>query len=169
MTEVWTSELIATLKELWASKLSCAGISDEFGRRHGVLFSRNAVIGKVSRLGLEKRRQVGLPKPKKIKRARFKLVPDNRPAPRPERPSIDDQLIPVEQRRTLLELTDETCRWPVGHVGEPGFFFCGAPPQAHSPYCSGHHAIAYHGVTNLSSAEKEQRRRTAMRNLRLAA
>jgi hypothetical protein len=39
---------------------------------------------------------------------------------------------------SLLELTEDTCRWPVGDVGEPGFFFCGQPPLKGAPYCGPH-------------------------------
>jgi GcrA cell cycle regulator len=44
---------------------------------------------------------------------------------------------------SLLELTEDTCRWPVGDVGEPGFFFCGEPPLAGAPYCGPHCRKAY--------------------------
>jgi GcrA cell cycle regulator len=39
---------------------------------------------------------------------------------------------------SLLDLTEDTCRWPVGDVGEPGFFFCGQPPLKGAPYCGPH-------------------------------
>src|SRR5581483_11416960 len=45
---------------------------------------------------------------------------------------------PRAPRRSLLELTDATCRWPVGDPQHPEFFFCGAPPRANSPYCAAH-------------------------------
>jgi hypothetical protein len=44
---------------------------------------------------------------------------------------------------SLLDLTEDTCRWPVGDVGEPGFFFCGQPPLQGAPYCGLHCGKAF--------------------------
>jgi GcrA cell cycle regulator len=54
-------------------------------------------------------------------------------------PTIDDLMIPAEQRRTLMQLTLQTCKWPVGEPGQPDFFFCGAESTRGSSYCAGHH------------------------------
>jgi GcrA cell cycle regulator len=73
------------------------------------------------------------------------------PRRRPSRPRLAspvalDQFnaaIPFEQRRTLLQLTRASCRWPVGEPGRPDFFFCGARVEAGHPYCAGHRGFAY--------------------------
>ncbi len=46
--------------------------------------------------------------------------------------------IPLEQRKTLLQLTEKTCHWPVGDPGSPDFFFCGGESANDQPYCSFH-------------------------------
>jgi GcrA cell cycle regulator len=51
--------------------------------------------------------------------------------------------IPVEQRKTLLQLSEATCRWPVGDPGSADFFFCGGPSTESTPYCSYHSRIAF--------------------------
>jgi GcrA cell cycle regulator len=51
--------------------------------------------------------------------------------------------IPIEQRKTLLQLSDATCRWPVGDPGSTDFFFCGGNSNEGSPYCSYHSRVAY--------------------------
>ena len=51
--------------------------------------------------------------------------------------------IPVEQRKTLLQLTEKTCRWPVGDPGSTDFFFCGGDTVNDLPYCSYHSRVAY--------------------------
>lgn len=51
--------------------------------------------------------------------------------------------IPWHQRCTLLELTDDTCRWPIGDPCEPGFYFCGGKPDSGVPYCGFHARVAY--------------------------
>ncbi len=60
-----------------------------------------------------------------------------------------DAAIPVEQRKTLKQLTDKTCKWPVGDPRDPGFFFCGAVQDGgYYPYCEFHHRAA--GQPNIS-------------------
>lgn len=61
--------------------------------------------------------------------------------PRPE--ADDASLIPMEQRCQLSDLNDSRCRWPVGTVGEPAFFFCGGTPETGLPYCHLHSRIAF--------------------------
>jgi GcrA cell cycle regulator len=48
---------------------------------------------------------------------------------------------PERLRCSLLDLTNETCRWPIGDPGETGFYFCGTPSAdlaAGQPYCPCH-------------------------------
>jgi hypothetical protein len=52
--------------------------------------------------------------------------------------SAEDFLIPQSQRRTLLQLNDHTCRWPVGDPASPKFFFCGAATDMSQTYCPKH-------------------------------
>jgi hypothetical protein len=56
-----------------------------------------------------------------------------------------DATIPVQQRRTLMQLTDKTCRYPVGEPGSAEFFFCGGSTQDNPPYCSFHSNICFSG------------------------
>lgn len=117
----WTDDRIARLKELWKKGLSASQIAGELG---GV--TRNAVIGKAHRLGLQSR-----PSPVKGDASRAK-----KPAPAAPRK-------PEKKRVTLLDLTDRMCKWPIGHPGEPDFHFCGRPAAPGMPYCAEHCAAAY--------------------------
>lgn len=125
-------------------KRSASVIGAEIGK------SRCAVIGwwyrndRCARFGrsfvpLENNRELAL-KPK-IKRS-YKVV--RKPAADIPSyvPPINDADIPFGQRKTLLELTNNTCRWPIGEVGD-GLFFCGAQIEEGCPYCPGHAARAY--------------------------
>ena len=47
--------------------------------------------------------------------------------PEPE-PELIENIIPIGQRRTLLELNEDTCRWPIGDPASSEFFFCGGKP-----------------------------------------
>ena len=58
-------------------------------------------------------------------------------------PEVVDNVIPMGQRRSLLELSESTCRWPIGDPGNADFFFCGGQPVAGLPYCAHHCRIAY--------------------------
>src|SRR4029453_12079623 len=63
------------------------------------------------------------------------------PPPRrvvPAKPSAE-----VADKTSLLDLNDRVCRWPMGHPGEPDFYFCGQPSNPGSPYCVQHCGVAY--------------------------
>lgn len=146
--DLWSDEDTATVKRLWTEGKSGGLIARIMHR------TRGAVIGKVHRLGLPKRPSFNAPaKPKGVR----PLVPyaGNRPRtrlPSPKRPTatrteIDaapmttldtDLTIPFEQRRSLLQLDDSMCRFPVGDPHSAEFFFCGAEALAEQPYCAVH-------------------------------
>ena len=66
--------------------------------------------------------------------------------------------IPVEQRKTLLQLSERTCHWPVGDPSGPDFFFCGGDSAEDQPYCSFHCRVAY------QPASDRRRHKPAFRN-----
>ena len=116
------------------------------------------MIGKVHRLGLSGRAKSpssAAPRPRKA-RAHSHMLRVSRPAMRgntalahafeyevePE-PELIENIIPIGQRRTLLELTEETCRWPIGDPGSADFFFCGGQSLTSLPYCGYHSRVAY--------------------------
>ncbi len=149
----WTDERVETLKKLWAEGHSASQIAAELG---GI--TRNAVIGKVHRLGLSGRAKSpssAAPRPRKPRTAshmlrvtrssmrgntalahayEFDIEPETEPI---------DNVIPLGQRRSLLELTEDTCRWPIGDPGSADFYFCGGPAITSLPYCAYHSRIAY--------------------------
>jgi GcrA cell cycle regulator len=149
----WTDERVEMLKKLWADGLSASQIAAELG---GI--TRNAVIGKVHRLGLSGRAKSpssAAPRPRKP-RAHSHMLRVSRPSIRgntalahayefdlEREPELLDNVIPLGQRRTLLELTEETCRWPIGDPGQPDFFFCGGQTITGLPYCAYHSRVAY--------------------------
>ena len=152
----WTDERVALLTKLWADGLSASQIAAELG---GV--TRNAVIGKVHRLGLSGRAKSpssASPRPRKA-RSSGHMLRVSRPSVRgntalaydydaePEPELIE---IPLEQRKTLLQLTEKTCHWPVGDPNSGNFFFCGGETlpgmlsrETCMPYCGHHFRVAY--------------------------
>lgn len=145
----WTDERVELLKKLWADGLSASQIAAELG---GI--TRNAVIGKVHRLGLSGRAKSpssASPRPRKARssshmmrvqrpqiRGNTALAYDYDVAPEPELIEI-----PEHQRKTLLQLNEKTCRWPVGDPGSTDFYFCGGEAAPDLPYCTHHSRVAY--------------------------
>ena len=147
----WTDERVELLKKLWADGLSASQIAGELG---GI--TRNAVIGKVHRLGLSGRAKSPSSSVPRARKPRSHMMRVQRPMSRgntalalayemdlePE-PELIENIIPLGQRCTLLELNDDKCRWPIGDPGQPDFFFCGGKTTTNTPYCGYHGRVAY--------------------------
>lgn len=139
--EAWSVERDNRLKALWAegnSGLICMRIlNDEFG----VSLTRNAIMGRVYRLGLPSHeRKVCAPrgpKPRAARPPKLPRPPKLKPIPIPT-PTIEDAQIPFGQRKQLLDLGENDCRWPVGDPLQPGFFFCGGKTAEGCSYCPAH-------------------------------
>jgi GcrA cell cycle regulator len=61
-------------------------------------------------------------------------------------PQVAELFIPVEQRLTLLQLSEQTCKWPIGDPLSSEFYFCGQHSDDGKPYCEFHSRRAYHQV-----------------------
>ncbi|QYK41328.1 MAG: GcrA cell cycle regulator [Paracoccaceae bacterium] len=203
----WTDERVETLKRMWAEGQSASQIAKELG---GV--TRNAVIGKVHRLGLSNRvggvggredgeeeavpqvaaadpaprvvqaeaaaRPAEIPRPAAERPAtvppvapasnvtplpaRKPIVPAGQPLPpQPSANEISPEALAsvreVEKRArklTLMELTERTCKWPVGDPATDDFWFCGLPSLPGKPYCEAHVGVAFQPM----SARRDRRR-----------
>ena len=199
----WTDERVETLKRMWAEGQSASQIAKELG---GV--TRNAVIGKVHRLGLSNRvggldkdeveAEVAAAKPEaaplpkvepvapRAETPRATPAPAERPAvaaapvnvlpiplrkaiipagqPLPPQPSLNEispealaSVREVEKRAkrlSLMELTERTCKWPVGDPATDDFWFCGLVSVPGKPYCEAHVGVAFQPM----SARRDRRR-----------
>ena len=201
----WTDERVETLKRMWAEGQSASQIAKELG---GV--TRNAVIGKVHRLGLSNRNDeaeaapepkpapvAAAPEPEPVakpaapepapqpKPAVAAAAPEPEPAPAapaapqpgfnrrtlvpagqplPPQPSANEispealaSVREVEKRArklTLMELTERTCKWPIGDPATDKFWFCGLPSVAGKPYCEAHVGVAFQPM----SSRRDRRR-----------
>jgi GcrA cell cycle regulator len=144
----WTDTRIELLKKLWADGLSASQIAAELG---GI--TRNAVIGKVHRLGLSGRAKLPSSSAPRLRKKRsdggnfgWRPNPGLRgnaalAAAHVYEPEPELIEIPLEQRKTLLQLTEKTCHWPIGEPGSGSFFFCGG--DCDKIYCGHHHRVAY--------------------------
>jgi GcrA cell cycle regulator len=186
----WTDERVELLKKMWSDGQSASQIAKELG---GV--TRNAVIGKVHRLGLSNRTAAtAKPEPK----AKPAPKADAKPKPAPKQPEpaaaevadaepsvpkvpVRKAIIPAGQplppqpsaneispealakvseiekkakRLSLMELTERTCKWPVGDPATENFWFCGLPVQAGKPYCDAHVGVAFQPM----SSRRDRRR-----------
>ena len=199
----WNDERVDLLKKMWGEGQSASQIAKELG---GV--TRNAVIGKVHRLGLSNRNGSGtvaaevevvveqevaaVAEPEAVKPAEPTAPPgpdpvaeqaqeeeqeqadtaDPRPAqstvsrvrtivpagqPLPPQPSANEidpealaKVSEIEKKAkklSLMELTERTCKWPVGDPATTDFWFCGLPVQAGKPYCEAHVGVAFQPIS----------------------
>ncbi|MEP3688374.1 MAG: GcrA family cell cycle regulator [Sulfitobacter dubius] len=201
----WTDERVETLKKMWGEGQSASQIAKELG---GV--TRNAVIGKVHRLGLSNRtaaapaaaaakpepkakpaapkaeakpkpaakatpepeaeaapapeaeEPAAAPAPKPNLPARKQIIPAGQPLPpQPSANEISPEALAkvseVEKKAKkigLMELTERTCKWPVGDPATDDFWFCGLPVQQGKPYCEAHVGVAFQPM----SARRDRRR-----------
>jgi len=190
----WSDERVELLKRLWGEGQSASQIAKELG---GV--TRNAVIGKVHRLGLSNRngsapaantapaatpeaepevskapdQPAAKPAAKPVSPAgtatsggtsgadaapvRVKaIIPAGQPLPpQPSANEIDPEALAkvseIEKkakRLSLMELTERTCKWPVGDPATEDFWFCGLPVQTGKPYCEAHVGVAFQPMSS---------------------
>ena len=184
----WTDERVELLKKMWGEGQSASQIAKELG---GV--TRNAVIGKVHRLGLSNRTPTAAksdvkskpatkaetkskttakpaqpasktpetPAPKPLP-ARKQIIPAGQPLPpQPSANEISPEALAkvsaVEKKAkklSLMELTERTCKWPVGDPATEDFWFCGLPVQQGKPYCEAHVGVAFQPM----SSRRDRRR-----------
>ena len=138
----WNNDNVAHLRELWDQGLPTAQIGKLLG------FTKNAVVGKAHRIGLERR-------PSPIRRTAVK--PDRKKARSPIMPKLNFESKPINQIETfhnskifipatknlIMSKLKRGCEWPEGHPGETGFHFCDKKRFDEKPYCLKHCAVAY--------------------------
>ena len=180
----WTDERVELLKKMWSEGQSASQIAKELG---GV--TRNAVIGKVHRLGLSNRAGASAPTPEKkpakaampqsspAPAAKAPVKPAVKPAekvvevtvtprkpivpagqPLPPQPSANEispealanvrEVEKSAKRISLMELTERTCKWPIGDPATDDFWFCGLAVQQGKPYCDAHVSVAFQPMSN---------------------
>lgn len=142
----WTPDMDATLKRMRDDGYSSSHIAAALGG--GI--TTNAVVGRAHRLGLESRARI-FPKDK-TKRRRPTTRGNTQRSKLSKIFLVDiddtpDAETPVEQRRSLIELTKDTCRWPIGDPAKDDFFFCGSEPAGGFPYCAKHCCRAFARAT----------------------
>ena len=137
----WTPERNQKLKDLWSKGHTASQIAALLGNT-----TRNAVIGKAHRLNLQARavsnrtqiktnlknnNKISEVKTQKLgRKARFQAL-------------LLDKNFQHENPKQLEGLTDETCKWPIGHPHEENFYFCGRTSLEKFPYCKLHILYAY--------------------------
>lgn len=150
----WNDERVELLKKLWSEGLSASQIAGRIGS-----VTRNAVIGKVHRLGLSGRATTTR---MKNNRPRTRPVAVKRPPPKPRFtnvgntalralyqeaepyvPPAEELVIPMAERRSIQTLEECSCRWPIGDPQDSEFHFCGKIKVAGLPYCEFHARRAF--------------------------
>lgn len=129
----WSDDRIEHLKSLWQEGLSASEVARTLGH-----VTRNAVLGKLHRLGL-----LSGSAPNRPSRARAS-IPRSRPA-RPAKvalvtlvPEPDAFTFQDGSFVTVVTVNDRMCRWPIGDPKAGDFHFCGHAPKVGSCYCEAH-------------------------------
>ena len=156
-SETWTTERVDQLRHFVTAGLTCSQIAAEIG------VTRNAVIGKIHRLGLSPGRPRGRQPSALAQRMRTARTAPALPRPprspiaqllramtTPEAANVvrfpgatESPAVESARRCSLLELTGDGCRWPLGDPGKADFGFCGNESVAGVSYCAGHARLAY--------------------------
>ena len=137
----WNESNVARLKELWDQGLPTAQIGKLLG------FTKNAVVGKAHRIGLERRpspiRRTAV-KPDR-KKARSPIVPTLKFETSKEEPieTTKPQTFQPAVKNFFTSQTKRGCEWPECHPDESYFKFCGKDRFEDKPYCIDHCAVAY--------------------------
>ena len=136
----WTTEKEEKLKELWKKGHTGSQIANILGNT-----TRNAVIGKVHRLNLEARSVSKKPIDKQQKETSNKTEVKTQKLGRKARfkALLLDKNFEEEKPKQIEDLSDDTCRWPIGHPYEEKFYFCGRKPLEKFPYCKLHVLYAF--------------------------
>ena len=141
----WTDANVAALRELAAGpeKFSASQIAAKLG------CSKNAVIGKLGRLGMalpkayERETVTHIRKPRKPRQKRSVWSKQSAPraevAPKPAKSVHEPAPPPIKP----LYPVHRACKYPHGDPATVDFYFCGATPREKSPYCPAHHALCY--------------------------
>lgn len=157
----WTDERVELLKKLWTDGLSASQIAAELG---GV--TRNAVIGKVHRLGLSGRGQPtsSIKRQRRthssgIRRVRQMISVGNLALKADAMAEAELQprrnvVVPIPRKLSIFQLTERTCKWPLGDPGHEDFHFCGHDSLENLPYCEYHAGVAYQAPDTRRRAKK---------------
>ena len=164
---MWTDKNVELLRKLWAEGKSSSQIAKAIGGN----MTRNAVIGKVHRLGLSGRAKPSrpaairttkpsAPRTRTAARAASPSTPSvparvARAAPsKPPTPPVEAKPLPSGEYATIMTIRDHMCKWPIGDPATDDFWFCGLGVQSGKPYCEAHVGVAFQPM----SSRRDRRR-----------
>jgi GcrA cell cycle regulator len=140
----WNDERVELLKKFWAEGLSASQIASKMG---GV--TRNAVIGKVHRLGLSGRAAPATPQRGRDLDHRVEEPVMTGFAKKPAEPIIAEPefvapvILSSGDMTTVATLKGNMCKWPIGDPAKDDFHFCGQSAPTGKPYCAYHAHLAF--------------------------
>ena len=148
----WTEEKVSKLKELWGKGNTASQIAEIIG---GI--SRNAVIGKAHRLNLSAK--IKTRTATSNKNFENSIEQNNVQSKRGRKSKFKSLIIEKdfepENPKQLEALTDNDCKYPIGHPNEKGFYFCGRKSLKDFSYCKLHLLYAYQSRDNKNKKEDQ--------------
>lgn len=143
----WSVEVVETLRTMWADQATSSAIAVGIWDKHKAVVTRNAVIGKIHRLGMSRPKLstlAAMPKPARSNAGPLAQKINARKTEskiKPEPFVCQDAAGIVPLNLSLNDLTDATCKWPYGEAAP--YLFCGHQTKITTPYCPSHLALAY--------------------------
>ncbi|MCY3726737.1 MAG: hypothetical protein F4X24_05630 [Rhodobacteraceae bacterium] len=133
----WTTQQVNKAVNMWKEGKTATEISNKISK------SRNAVIGKLNRLGVKKPNS-NATNETSLDKEENKATRDKIDKQLNGQSAGDTQPTQLEDRRlSLLYLNEKTCRWPIGDPSTKNFWFCGKPTLLNKGYCAQHSELAF--------------------------
>lgn len=138
---MWNETNVKIAVELWVRGHTGKYIAEVLTATTGDTVTRNAVIGRLSRMNL-----IRSPKIVKPDAARVKAPVSLAKAPVVEAVRFLPVIPTTDTKRSNIQVEDltyRTCHWPIGEVRAADFHYCGAQTREGSAYCAHHHKKVY--------------------------
>lgn len=159
----WTDAMIARTAELWLSGKSAAETAAMIRAEFGVVFSRNAIVGKIHRMGHHRATEAPRRAVKRTKTATVIERPKTKPLPAPKATTAAPSL-----RVPVTELRSGQCRFGTHETPDGDHLFCGHPVKAGRSYCEAHWSVTVDHGAIARAKKKKGRSHEDIKALRVA-
>lgn len=140
----WTDEILEYTKDRWLKGFTATQIAREISEKFQTPFTRNAVIGKVNRMGIQRKDHI---KKRNVNGAHVRAAP-----PAGGKVRIGKRTAPVlpaviaapqGEGVTIMQLTEFTCRAIISHNSDAFARYCGHRTGRGESFCTWHRSLYF--------------------------